>query len=83
MINAALREQGYPEIRRAFREELNDSTKIIIAQRIGSVMDADSIIVMNEGRIVGVGKHDDLLANCPEYQEIYESQADMRKKEGV
>ena len=46
-------------------------------------MDADSIIVMNEGRIVGVGKHDDLLANCPEYQEIYESQADMRKKEGV
>lgn len=71
------------QIRRAFREELNDSTKIIIAQRIGSVMDADSIIVMNEGRIVGVGKHDDLLANCPEYQEIYESQADMRKKEGV
>ena len=71
------------QIRRAFREELNDSTKIIIAQRIGSVMDADSIIVMNEGRIVGMGKHDDLLANCPEYQEIYESQADMRKKEGV
>lgn len=71
------------QIRRAFREELNDSTKIIIAQRIGSVMDADSIIVMNEGRIVGMGKHDDLLASCPEYQEIYESQADMRKKEGV
>ena len=71
------------QIRRAFREELNDSTKIIIAQRIGSVMDADSIIVMNEGRIVGMGKHDDLLTNCPEYQEIYESQADMRRKEGV
>ena len=71
------------QIRRAFREELKDSTKIIIAQRIGSVMDADAIIVMNEGRIVGMGKHEDLLANCPEYQEIYESQADMRKKEGV
>ena len=71
------------QIRRAFREELKDSTKIIIAQRIGSVMDADAIIVMNEGRIVGIGKHDELLAGCPEYQEIYESQADMRKKEGV
>ena len=71
------------QIRRAFREELKDSTKIIIAQRIGSVMDADAIIVMNEGRIVGMGKHEDLLVSCPEYQEIYESQADMRKKEGV
>ena len=71
------------QIRRAFREELKASTKIIIAQRIGSVMDADSIIVMNEGRIVGMGKHDELLVNCPEYLEIYESQADMRKKEGV
>ncbi|MBQ4121808.1 MAG: ABC transporter ATP-binding protein [Clostridia bacterium] len=71
------------QIRRAFREELKASTKIIIAQRIGSVMDADAIIVMNEGRIVGMGKHDELLVNCPEYLEIYESQADMRKKEGV
>lgn len=71
------------QIRRAFREELKASTKIIIAQRIGSVMDADSIIVMNEGKIVGTGKHDELLVNCPEYLEIYESQADMRKKEGV
>ncbi len=71
------------QIRRAFREELKASTKIIIAQRIGSVMDADAIIVMNEGKIVGMGKHDELLVNCPEYLEIYESQADMRKKEGV
>jgi len=71
------------QIRRAFREELKASTKIIIAQRIGSVMDADAIIVMNEGRIVGMGKHDELLVNCPEYLEIYESQADLRKKEGV
>lgn len=71
------------QIRRAFREELKASTKIIIAQRIGSVMDADSIIVMNEGKIVGMGKHNELLDTCPEYLEIYESQADMRKKEGV
>ena len=69
------------QIRRAFREELKDSTKIIIAQRIGSVMDADSIVVMNEGTIVGVGKHETLLNECPEYLEIYESQADSRKKE--
>jgi len=71
------------QIRRAFREELKASTKIIIAQRISSVMDADAIIVMNEGRIVGIGKHDELLVSCPEYLEIYESQADLRKKEGV
>ena len=69
------------QIRRAFREELKNSTKIIIAQRIGSVMDADSIVVMNEGTIVGVGKHETLLNECPEYLEIYESQADSRKKE--
>lgn len=62
------------EIRRAFREELKDSTKLIIAQRIGSVMDADMIIVMNEGRITGTGKHDQLLRENTEYREIYESQ---------
>lgn len=62
------------EIRRAFREELKDSTKLIIAQRIGSVMDADMIIVMNEGHITGVGTHDELLKTNTEYREIYESQ---------
>ena len=61
-------------IRRAFREELHDSTKIIIAQRISSVIDADTIIVMNEGKITGVGTHDELLKNNTEYQEIYYSQ---------
>lgn len=64
------------QIRRAFREELADTTKIIIAQRISSVMDADKIIVMNEGRITGIGSHDELLANNTEYQEIYYSQND-------
>lgn len=62
------------EIRRAFREELSDSTKLIIAQRIGSVMDADMIVVMNEGRITGIGKHEQLLSENTEYREIYESQ---------
>ena len=61
-------------IRRAFKEELQGSTKIIIAQRISSVMESDMIIVMNDGKITGVGTHDDLLQNNVEYREIYESQ---------
>ena len=61
-------------IREAFRKELKDSTKIIIAQRITSVMEADKIIVMNDGTITGVGTHDELLRSNREYQEIYESQ---------
>ncbi len=63
------------QIRKAFREELQGSTKIIIAQRISSVRDADMIIVLNEGRITGVGKHDELLRDNTEYREIYESQS--------
>ena len=62
------------QIRRAFREELGSSTKIIIAQRISSVKDADMIIVMDDGRITGVGTHDTLMQNNIEYQEIYNSQ---------
>lgn len=64
------------QIRRAFKEELGNSTKIIIAQRITSVMEADMIVVMDDGKITGVGKHDDLLANNTEYKEIYYSQMD-------
>ncbi len=67
-------------IRKAFRDELADSTKIIIAQRITSVQDCDMIVVMNEGKITGVGTHDSLLKDCAEYGEIYYSQMD--KKEG-
>ena len=62
------------QIRRAFREELAASTKIIIAQRISSVKDADMIVVMDDGRITGVGTHDSLMENNVEYQEIYNSQ---------
>ena len=61
-------------IREAFRKELKDSTKLIIAQRITSVMEADKIVVMNDGAITGVGTHAQLLESNREYQEIYESQ---------
>ena len=66
-------------IRKAFREKLPGITKIIIAQRINSVLDADKIIVMDQGRIVGVGKHEELLASCVPYQEIYWSQKDREE----
>ena len=67
-------------IRRAFREKLPGVTKLIIAQRIYSVMDADKIIVIDHGRIVGCGRHSALMENCPVYAEIYWSQKD--KEEG-
>ena len=68
-------------IREAFANELAGSTKLIIAQRITSVMEADRIIVMNEGRITGMGTHEELLAGNTEYQEIYYSQMDKKEAE--
>jgi len=61
-------------ILKAFREDIPDITKIIIAQRISSVKDADRIIVMNNGQINGIGTHDELLARNVIYREVYESQ---------
>ena len=68
------------QIRRAFTNELKDSTKIVIAQRISSVQDADKIIVLNEGCVTGIGTHDELLKNNKEYQEIYYSQTDRKEE---
>ncbi|MBE6781885.1 MAG: ABC transporter ATP-binding protein [Ruminococcaceae bacterium] len=67
-------------IRKAFKEELAESTKIIIAQRISSVKDCDTIIVMDEGKITGIGSHDELIKNCTEYGEIYYSQMDKKEE---
>ncbi len=61
-------------IRKAFAEKIPDTTKIIIAQRIASVQDADKIVVMDGGKIVAVGKHDELMKTCNIYQEVYRSQ---------
>lgn len=64
------------EIRKSFSASLKDTTKIIIAQRISSVMNADKIIVMEEGKIADMGIHEELLKRCETYREIYESQMD-------
>ncbi len=68
------------KIRECFRTTLKDTTKFIIAQRIGSVEEADQILVMDNGRIIGMGRHEELMASCEAYQEIYYSQ---REKEVI
>ena len=61
-------------IREAFATEIPDTTKIIIAQRIASVQDADMILVLDDGRITACGRHEELLESSPIYREVYESQ---------
>ena len=61
-------------IRKAFREDIPDTTKFIIAQRISSVQDADRIIVLNEGQVVDFGSHDQLMKTSEIYRDVYESQ---------
>ena len=68
------------KIRESFSGSLKDTTKLIIAQRITSVVEADKIIVLDDGKIVGIGRHEELMESCTAYQEIYYSQKD---KEGV
>lgn len=68
------------KIRECFYSTLKDTTKIIIAQRITSVMDADMIVVMDDGRVDAIGSHEELLKNCEAYKEIYYSQMDKDKE---
>lgn len=62
------------KVRAAIREETKDCTVLVVAQRVATVMDADQIIVLKEGRIAGIGKHEELFRTCPEYREIVLSQ---------
>ena len=62
------------KLRKTLREKMQDTTTIIVAQRIATILNADKIIVMNEGEVVGIGKHQELLKTCPTYLEIAESQ---------
>ena len=62
------------KLRKKLKEETKESVVLIVAQRIGSIMDADKIIVLNEGRVVGIGKHKELLKTCEIYYEIASSQ---------
>lgn len=69
-------------IRECFQTSLKDTTKFIIAQRIGSVEHADKIIVLDNGKVIGMGNHGELMDSCEAYQEIYYSQRDREEKGG-
>ncbi|MCI8888512.1 MAG: ABC transporter ATP-binding protein [Hungatella sp.] len=70
-------------IRGCFATDLKETTKLIIAQRISSVEEAHQIIVLDEGRVIGRGSHEELMAGCKAYQEIYYSQRDHKKEVGA
>ena len=61
-------------LRNALKKDCKDATKIIVAQRIGTIRDADKIIVLDEGEMVGIGTHDELMQNCEVYRQIAYSQ---------
>ena len=61
-------------LRAALRSETRDATVLIVAQRVSTIMHADRIIVLDDGRVVGIGTHGDLMASCEPYREIVDSQ---------
>ena len=69
------------KLRKALKEEVNNATFIIVAQRVSTIMDADQIIVLNDGKIEGIGKHKELLNDCKVYQEIVYSQLSKEEVE--
>ena len=62
------------KLRTGLARELKDVTKLIVAQRIGTIRNADKIIVLDEGKVAGMGTHEELMQTCPVYQEIARSQ---------
>ena len=62
------------KLRMALEEEMSEATVIIVAQRVGTIKNADRIIVLDDGKIVGIGKHEELLNNCATYLDIAKSQ---------
>ena len=61
-------------LRKALKENLTESTLVMVAQRVSSIKDCDLILVLEEGRVIGAGSHEHLMATCPEYKEISDSQ---------
>ncbi len=70
-------------LRKALKKYTKDSTKIIVAQRVGTILDADKIVVLNEGKMVGIGTHQELLKSCEVYREIAESQLGKEAIDGT
>ncbi len=66
-------------LRKSLKENRTDAVKIIIAQRVSTIMDADQILVLDEGELVGIGKHEDLMKNCSVYQDIAKSQMNLKE----
>ena len=69
-------------LRKALHEKLADATVIIVAQRISTILHADQIIVLDDGRIAGIGRHEELLQTCEAYQEIAKSQLSESELKG-
>ena len=68
-------------LRHALKEYTADSTVLIVAQRVGTIMNAEQIIVLDEGKVMGIGTHEELLKNCPTYYEIAASQLSKEELE--